>query len=551
MSVSTGLSPNGRVAGRPESPSSLSQALGRFAVRRYRLGFTLVLVLMAWNVFAGLGSVRLNDSDEARYGVSAYEMLQNQDLIVTTYGGEREYWNLKPPLGYWLMALSFSIFGPTPFALRLPAALCGIGAVAVSMVLGRRWMGRRASLLTGLILATAFGFLSNHGARSGDLDAMLTLLLLLALWVVAQLGESPWRIVLLGALLAAGFLLKSFAILPLILVAALYALWSGAWRKQRVIPCLVALAAFLVPVAAWAVARCQADGSTYFLERMVKEDLLARSTSIIDKVSRSPFGYVGTLFDRLAPWPLLILAGAFAAAWTQRFRLRSLIRTMRTMARGKRSLILLWALVPLVLFSLSLTQHHWYLDPSYPAWAMLAALAVLSLLRRAAPARRSAVLLACAIVPLALCEVRVLYRVLIAERMPESQQVLASLAEHRLELGPYLRTGPLRHSERFILEAMCGFSVEEDQARPLPAVSSEETPSVLIVKAAKGPRPQPSLGSGIFLDTRDYLLYQSSSQIAGRSTGQHQRSHGRPAGRRRPRGSHLPAWRPRSRAIPS
>src|SRR4051812_10624545 len=85
---------------------SWPRALGLLAIRRYALCASLVLGLMAWNVFAGLGAVALNDSDEARYGVSAWEMLQHRSYIVTTYAGEREYWNLKPPLGYWLMALS-------------------------------------------------------------------------------------------------------------------------------------------------------------------------------------------------------------------------------------------------------------------------------------------------------------------------------------------------------------------------------------------------------------------------------------------------------------
>src|SRR4051812_44262711 len=93
-------------------PVPSGRSLGLFVIRRYRLCFSLVLALMAWNVFAGLGSVSINDSDEARYGVSAYEMLHNRSFLVTTYAGEREYWNLKPPLGYWLMALSFWIFGP-------------------------------------------------------------------------------------------------------------------------------------------------------------------------------------------------------------------------------------------------------------------------------------------------------------------------------------------------------------------------------------------------------------------------------------------------------
>ena len=31
-----------------------------------------------------------------------------------------------------------------------------------------RWFGRRAAILAGLFMTTCFGFLSNHGARSGN-----------------------------------------------------------------------------------------------------------------------------------------------------------------------------------------------------------------------------------------------------------------------------------------------------------------------------------------------------------------------------------------------
>ncbi|MEA2604879.1 MAG: hypothetical protein QOF89_5871 [Acidobacteriota bacterium] len=525
------------------SPLPWDQALGRLAVRRYRLCVTLVLILMAWNVFAGLGSVAINNSDEARYGVSAWEMLQNRSFIVTTYAGEREYWNLKPPLGYWMMALSFWIFGPTPFAMRLPAALCALGAVAVVMAVSRRWLGRRASLLAGLFLATAYGFLTNHGARAGDLDSALTLVLLVATFEVSRLGRSPWRMVSLGALLGIGFLLKSFAILPLIVTAGLYLAWSGDWRRLRIGPCLTALLAFALPIGIWAAARIHADGSAYFLVRMVREDLFARSTSIVDKVTYSPYNYVGALLDRFAPWPLLLLAATFLAV-----RKEGLRPLAQRLTRGRLPLLLLWALVPLVLFSVSRTQHHWYLDPSYPAWAMLGALAVLDLLRRASPDRRRAVLVAAVLVPLALCETRVLYRTLFAERMPESQRFLASLAKHRLELGPELRTGPLLHSERFILEAMDGFRVEEvgseAQARMPADRAVEEPPSVLIAKETAGPRPQPPLGSGIFLENRSYLLFQSASQIAGRTVRSPRHGHGHMG--RRPR-----LWRPRSRVFPT
>ena len=204
--------------------------------------------------------------------------------------------------------------------------------------------------------------------------------------------------------------------------------------------------------------------------------------------------------------------------------------------------------MPLVLFSLSRTQHHWYLDPSYPAWAMLGALAVLELVRHAPPARRRAALLACILVPLSLCEVRVLYRVLLAERTPESQRFLLSLAQHRVELGGELWTGQLLHSERFILEVMDGFQVKEvRQDRSVPPSGPYEEPSVLIAKATPGPRPQPQLGSGIFLESKDYLLFQGANDIAGRASSVRPRPRSHHFGGRRPR-----LWRgPRSRAFPS
>ena len=52
------------------------------------------------NVFFLLGNVPVEAWDEARHGVSAYEMLVSHAWIVNTYRGEVDYWNLKPPLSF-------------------------------------------------------------------------------------------------------------------------------------------------------------------------------------------------------------------------------------------------------------------------------------------------------------------------------------------------------------------------------------------------------------------------------------------------------------------
>ena len=472
-------------------PPSLAARLGRLAVRQYALCVFLVLLIAAFNVFVGLGESRLDDSDEARYGVSAWEMARGGSLIVTTYAGQPEYWNLKPPLGYWLLALSFRLFGPSPFSLRLPSALFALGTVALSMAFTRRHLGRQAALLAGLMVATGFGFLSHHGARSGDLDSGLTFLLVLAAVLIPRLAASPGLLVAFWGLLAAGFLLKSFAILPMVLVAAGYLLWTGDWRRLRWGACLLGIALFAAVAGAWAAARWHADGSPYFLQRMVGEDLLARSLREIDKGRSAPWSYLVSLFDRFAPWPLLLLAAAFLAARTAGWRGIWSAWTRRR-RRGDWSpaarLLALWIAVPLLLFSVARTHHHWYLDPVYPALATVAAAALLWLLRRTAPERRTVAFLCLVVLPLGLCEARDLHRVLVRDRLPESQRSLMALKDRRWEIGPDLRAPlPLYHSERFILEAMDGYRVIEGRGDGPPAGAGPDMP--LLVRTSRSPLP--------------------------------------------------------------
>ena len=49
--------------------------------------------------------------DEARHGISAYEMLQNKNFVVNTYNYDVDYWNLKPPFSFYGIMLGFGLFG--------------------------------------------------------------------------------------------------------------------------------------------------------------------------------------------------------------------------------------------------------------------------------------------------------------------------------------------------------------------------------------------------------------------------------------------------------
>jgi 4-amino-4-deoxy-L-arabinose transferase-like glycosyltransferase len=493
-------------------------ALGSFVDRHDRWCAALVLALMACNLFLGLATSDVNDYDEARYGVTAFEMQQHRTFVLDTYAGQREVWALKPPLGYWLMALSFALFGGSALAMRLPSALCALAAVAVTMGAARRWFDRRLAVLAGAILATTFGFLSNHGARSGDFDAGLTLILLLVAVQLPGIAESPWRPVPVALAFACGFLLKSFAIAPMVLVAGAYLLWTGAWRRLRLVPCALAIGIFALIVGAWGAARWRADGSPDFLLRMFREDVVGRSTSIVDRSTSSPFGYVTGIFDRFAPWPVLMLVAAGVALRTAAPQRAERPPPPRRPAITR--LFALWIGIPLVFFSVVRTQHHWYLDPTYPALAMAAAGCALFLVARTPPHRRTLAIAALVALPLALCEARLLGRLLLREPMPADQRFLHGLTPAATGCREIRTTCRLLHSERFLLEVADGFDVVEPWQAPPLSVRPADAACLLVGKRpwrlppAPPPDRLPPRG-GLLADSPDYALYRGAGAGAG------------------------------------
>ncbi len=441
-------------------PRPWSYRLGRLAVTRFWLCAAAVIALTGFNVLWRLPSTVIWSLDEARYGVAASEMLRAHRYLVPTYAGSPEYWNLKPPLGYWLIEASYHLLGRSVLALRLPSALSALGVVWLTMLFCKRSVGRRAAILAGLMVGTCYGFLSSHGGRSGGLDAELSLLMTTGLMVVPKLRGSAGARLAWGALLGLGFLLKSFAILPFALAAMIYFLTESDQPRWSLRPWLPATAMFVIVAGSWALLRTLHDGTPYFIERMFSEDLLMRASHNIDGAASLPWSYALGLGDRFAPWPLFLLAFIGGSRSTLSLRHSATVK-----------LLLIWVLLPLTLFSVARTHHHWYLDPTYPALGILAALAVLKTFRLM-PWR---VALSCGTLALLACEARLIGRIILRERRPASQTFLMSLRPAAPGRDSLLSTFRLDYSQRFILQVLDGFAVHEPAYRgaPVPDVPAE------------------------------------------------------------------------------
>lgn len=455
--------------------------------------YASVLGLMTWNAFWRLGDTFVRDYDEGRYGVAASEMLHRHDALITTYAGATEFWNLKPPLGYWLLELSYRLVGETPLGLRLPAAVCALLTAALAMLLTRRVAGPHAAILSGVFLATAFGFLAHHGARSGELDAPLTLLLFVLLALAARMLDSRAARLGVGLVLALGFLLKSFAILPYVAAVGAYCLLRrglSSWRVWVLPVCIV-----IAIAATWAVARTVAEGSSEFIRRMFVEDLLLRSTTAIDPVQASVWDYIGALFDRLAPWPLVVVVAC--CLWG---------RFARRLAGDFATLLWCYCLIPLLLFTLARTHHSHYIIPLYPAWAILAALATMEMLRAVRRTPWEAPVVWLLTICVVACELRMIMHIEVHDRLPPAQVFLESLRERLGPGTPLYTTFTPSYSERFFLQVVDGFVLDQV------SVDADSHPRglVLVKNSDTGWQASASFpGEAVLARHEDYLLVRT------------------------------------------
>lgn len=138
--------------------------------------FILLAGLMAIPIFGFLDTLPIRIWDEARQAINAYEMLNNNNFIVTHFEGEPDLWNTKPPLLIWIQVFFMKMLGVNEIAVRLPSAIAAFFTCVALIIftlkyLKNSWYG----FFAVFVLITSHGYINLHGSRTGDYDALLTL----------------------------------------------------------------------------------------------------------------------------------------------------------------------------------------------------------------------------------------------------------------------------------------------------------------------------------------------------------------------------------------
>ena len=311
--------------------------------------------------------------DESRNITNAIEMLSNHQWITRHFEGKPDMWDLKPPFLVWLQAASFSIFGFTETAARLPSMIFSMCTVLLLIWMGYKLTGKvYAGLLASLILVSCQGYYGEHMARFGDHEAMLgffiTAMIFFA-WLYSETSKKIYLILTIVSLFLGWFTknIIAFMFLPGI------CLWFLTQRKIKDIllnktfwiGCIIIFSL----IAAYYFFRERS--SPGYMQEVWMNELFGRyfDKSTNYHYHKNDFWYYGQGFvdGRFLPYIYLFVVGLVFAIFRRSLQHRK---------------FLIYVGIVLVSYFLILsagTKNFWYDGPLYPTAALFVGLFLYSL----------------------------------------------------------------------------------------------------------------------------------------------------------------------------
>ena len=200
------------------------------------IGLGILCILSLLGYFFLLGASPVWRADEALYADAVRAMLERGNYLEIFFNDEPRY--NKPPLTYWMMAISALIFGVNEWALRLPIVLTGIASVWVTYRLGKTLANQKVGIVAAIVMAYSFQFVI-HTRVSIPTVPLTYFFTLTILWFI-EAYHNRNRAQLIGAYVALGLtvLTKGFPYLIIIpIIAGWYVLmlqeykWKS-WLKE-------------------------------------------------------------------------------------------------------------------------------------------------------------------------------------------------------------------------------------------------------------------------------------------------------------------------------
>lgn len=313
--------------------------------------FFLLAALFLWML--GLGNVPLRDWDEGSHAIVAREVYRQGNWLHLTYFDVPYF--IKPPLVYWLIALSYHWLGGVgEFSSRFNLALITACGVPLLYCLGREIFSQKLNAIFAASVYLTLLPVLRHG-RLVMLDGIInTFFIILLLCLLKERKKQIWGIGI-GICLGLITLTKGILVLALWAIAGVFVLVTRQWKLFINPYAWLGLGLGVAIAIPWFWLQWQTHGE-FFSELYFRSQSLERLSQAVEGNNGAPWYYFLELIKYSLPW-LVFLPGGLFLAWKQRGKTWS-------------SLVLIGTILFLGTISLMQTKLPWYIMPYYPFFAL-------------------------------------------------------------------------------------------------------------------------------------------------------------------------------------
>ena len=343
--------------------------------------FTKVsLIILFIAIFArllGMFNYPLHDPTEARYAEIPRLIIETGHWIMPPFDYGVPFWG-KPPLTFWMTAVSFELFGYSEFSARFPVFLLAIAVLWLTYQFAKFLQGEDKAVFSSLVLTSTALFFIASGAVMTDMALCFCVSLsMISFWqaIHNQCSKqakkwSYWFFVGLGiGLLVKGPIVGVLVLLPLIAWTILEKQYVAVWQR---LPWFKGSAVMLLIAVPWYIA-AEIDSPGFINYFLVGEHFkrfvdAGWHGDLYGVAHKHPRGKIWLLWLFASfPWSFIFLASLIS--WPFR---KNKQQTLAEVAKSSwHRYLLFWAITPMVFFSLSGNILYTYVFPGLPAFAIL------------------------------------------------------------------------------------------------------------------------------------------------------------------------------------
>lgn len=327
----------------------------------------LILVLCGLSLYIYVSTDFFLHSWDERYHALVAKNLIKHPFIPTLYDnpifnydyknwGNNHIWLHKQPMPLWLMAFSLKVFGTNEIALRLPSIIMSSLGIWLTFEIGKYLINKKVGILAAFLFSINGLIIELTGGRTATdhIDITFMFFILLAIFFIIKFVQSKNLIftILVGVCLGAAILTKWLTGLIILPIWILLVLDSKCCNLKTIIANFVLL---IITILAIALPWQLYIFNKFPLEAAYESDYnLRHFTEVLEGHSHTILYFLEEIIISYGELIFLPLIWFF---W-------KIIENPKDL---KRIALIIWFLIPLLVFSIAKTKMQGYILFTAPA----------------------------------------------------------------------------------------------------------------------------------------------------------------------------------------